>query len=175
MAPKGVTNRSDGVTERGQRFGIPRGLTRNEGVTVFLSQMMGKQGDQREQAKQGWGGARNGLVRPLPLRLDAEMLADFTLSHFNGLITNDKFCITREVHLKLSWWRKPRKERVDIVDAAESCGGKHETRMDEAASADRAYRRPAAVGSGLPDGVDVGNGSSDTPTLSVRSHLPAKP
>jgi hypothetical protein len=47
--------------------------------------------------------------------------------------------------------------------------------MDEAASADRAYRRPAAVGSGLPDGVDVGNGSSDTPTLSVRSHLPAKP
>jgi site-specific DNA recombinase len=27
--------------------------------------------------------------------------------HFNGLITNDKFCLTRRGQLKLTWWRRP--------------------------------------------------------------------
>jgi hypothetical protein len=26
---------------------------------------------------------------------------------FNGLITNDKFCLTRYGKLQLSWWRRP--------------------------------------------------------------------
>ena len=26
---------------------------------------------------------------------------------FNGLITNDKFCLTRMRQLQLSWWRRP--------------------------------------------------------------------
>jgi hypothetical protein len=25
----------------------------------------------------------------------------------NGLITNDKFCLTRRGQLKLTWWRRP--------------------------------------------------------------------
>ena len=28
-------------------------------------------------------------------------------SFFNGLITNDKFCLTRRGQLKLTWWRRP--------------------------------------------------------------------
>jgi hypothetical protein len=26
---------------------------------------------------------------------------------FNGLITNDKFCLTRKGQLQLTWWRRP--------------------------------------------------------------------
>jgi hypothetical protein len=26
---------------------------------------------------------------------------------FNGLITNDKFCLTRRGQLQLTWWRRP--------------------------------------------------------------------
>ena len=26
---------------------------------------------------------------------------------FNGLITNDKFCLTRRCQLELTWWRRP--------------------------------------------------------------------
>ena len=26
---------------------------------------------------------------------------------FNGMITNDKFCMTRQGRLRLSWWRRP--------------------------------------------------------------------
>ena len=26
---------------------------------------------------------------------------------FNGLITNDKFCLTRRGELELTWWRRP--------------------------------------------------------------------
>jgi hypothetical protein len=104
--------------------------------------------------------------------------AGFVISEalLNGLITNDKFCITREVRLKLSWWRKPLKERVgvDTAEAVQSCGGKNETRMAQAASADRARRCPAVLGSGLPDVADVDSGFRDvqsrpaakSPTLS---------
>ena len=30
-----------------------------------------------------------------------------SLEHLNGLITNDKFCISRHSELDLSWWRRP--------------------------------------------------------------------
>jgi hypothetical protein len=30
---------------------------------------------------------------------------------FNGLITNDKFCMSRTARLQLSWWRLPRSAR----------------------------------------------------------------
>jgi hypothetical protein len=26
---------------------------------------------------------------------------------FNGIITNDKFCLSRQGELQLTWWRRP--------------------------------------------------------------------
>ncbi len=39
---------------------------------------------------------------------------------FNGLITNDKFCMSRTARLQLSWWRLPRKARQTSSDEGES-------------------------------------------------------
>jgi hypothetical protein len=39
---------------------------------------------------------------------------------FNGLITNDKFCMSRTARLQLSWWRLPRSARQAISDGVES-------------------------------------------------------
>jgi hypothetical protein len=30
---------------------------------------------------------------------------------FNGLLTSDKFCWTRHVQLKLTWWRRALRQR----------------------------------------------------------------
>ena len=38
----------------------------------------------------------------------------------NGLITNDKFCMSRTARLQLSWWRLPRSARQAISDGVES-------------------------------------------------------
>jgi hypothetical protein len=44
---------------------------------------MGPDGNKRVQPKQRWGGAQDGQVGPLPLRLDAEVLADFLKSRLD--------------------------------------------------------------------------------------------
>ena len=33
---------------------------------------------------------------------------------FNGIITNDKFCLTRWGELQLSWWRRPLRLRNSL-------------------------------------------------------------
>jgi hypothetical protein len=53
---------------------------------------------------------------------------------FNGLITNDKFCFTREVRLKLTWWRRALKQRSAASFSATILtggGGSDEAPMDE--------------------------------------------
>jgi hypothetical protein len=55
----------------------------------------------------------------------------------NGLITNDKFCFTRDVRLKLTWWRRALKQRSvasSSVTILTGCGSSDETPMDEASS-----------------------------------------
>src|SRR5262249_47985053 len=54
----------------------------------------------------------------------------------NGVITNDKFCLTRQGHLQLTWWRFPLRRRGEAarrdvaapVEAAQR-GGSDETAM----------------------------------------------
>lgn len=123
-----------------------------------LTQFMTPQGGDGHRQQQPFQAFR--MLQPGVVNIKAAGLV-VSEALLNGLITNDKFCITREVRLKLSWWRKPLKERVDTADAVQSCGGKNETRMAEAASADRASRCPAALGSGLPDVADVDSGFRD--------------
>jgi hypothetical protein len=61
-----------------------------------------------------WGGALLFLVEPLsPVEYDlrADQGAPRRLRrdclYFNGLITNDKFCLSRSGRLVLNWWRLP--------------------------------------------------------------------
>ena len=39
---------------------------------------------------------------------------------FNGLITNDKFCLSRTARLHLSWWRLPRSARQRSSEEVQS-------------------------------------------------------
>jgi|SRR5256712_13251363 len=62
--------------------------------------------------------------------IPADEAADFVVSKphvfarfkifLNGLITNDKFCMSRTARLQLSWWRLPRSARQTISDGVES-------------------------------------------------------
>jgi hypothetical protein len=54
----------------------------------------------------------------VPARPEAHLIvvqAYFTLAFgeatLNGMITNDKFCVTRACVLPLSWWRCPKSRR----------------------------------------------------------------
>jgi hypothetical protein len=84
------------------------------------------------------------------------------LPHFNGLITNDKFCMVRTGKLKLNHWRLPLKRRIGIpgekVYSAQKvmeCGGDHETPLDDPPRGEGMPGWAEALGSSLP--ADPGN------------------
>jgi hypothetical protein len=79
---------------------------------------------------------------------------------FNGLLTNDKFCLTRPVRLHLSWsryevWQRrmaPPVQRLPCpLGESTRCGGQDETSMASSPVARRISRRATALGSGLPE------------------------
>jgi hypothetical protein len=51
--------------------------------------------------------------------VQTQIFSVFKLS-LNGLITNDKFCMSRTARLQLSWWRLPRNARQTISAGVES-------------------------------------------------------
>jgi hypothetical protein len=66
------------------------------------------------------------------------MLFEIAEHLFNGLITNDKFCLTRTGKLRLSHWRRPLRLRAPetrqtVYSASEEsdCGGNHETQVED--------------------------------------------
>jgi len=75
---------------------------------------------------------------------------------FNGLTTNDKFCLTVTSPVKLTWARRPRAGigvPVHLANLSEdvrkSSGGEHATELANSTSAATDSRRGAAVGSSL--------------------------
>jgi hypothetical protein len=119
--------------------------------------LMSEQGHQREQPEQGWRGAQDCQVGPLALRLDAEMAADFVEGNFNGLITNDKFCLSRTARLTLTWSRRPLRlrdqstgEPVYPSDETSHCGGTDETPVENSPRAATEPGWATPMGSGLP-------------------------
>ncbi|CAI07190.1 hypothetical protein ebA1938 [Aromatoleum aromaticum EbN1] len=74
----------------------------------------------------------------------------------DGLITNDKFCVTRFVRLTLTSprhdWRRQGTAQHAACPSAESvlCGGGHETPMADSPADEAVAGRSAAVGSSLP-------------------------
>src|SRR6202042_3131201 len=71
--PQHAADSGDGVTERWFRLGVPCCDVWTQDVRGAASQAIGPHGDQREQREQRRGGAQDRQVRPLPLRLHAEM------------------------------------------------------------------------------------------------------
>ena len=75
--------------------------------------------------------------------------------HFiNGLVTNDKFCMSRQSTIKLLWSRKPyssrpRKSAYAPAEISQQ-GGYHETPLVDTATVSGGSRRDATVGSRLP-------------------------
>ncbi len=51
--------------------------------------------------------------------VEAKVFGGFKIL-LNGLITNDKFCMSRTAQLQLSWWRLPRNARQTISVGVES-------------------------------------------------------
>jgi len=83
---------------------------------------------------------------------------------FNGLITNDKFCMTRSRRLQLNWSRRPLRLRIPVTEekvysASEEseCGGNHETPVENSPEGTGVPRRTEPVGSSLF--VSSGNSS----------------
>jgi hypothetical protein len=116
-----------------------------------------EQGHDREQREQAGRGARDRPVRPLALGLDAEMVAHLAERDLDGLITNDKFCLSRPGRLVLSWWRYPLRRREQeqaqhgaVPDTDGDRGGVHAAPL-AGPSPDAAGRgRSTPMGSGLP-------------------------
>ena len=154
-APDFMPDRCQGITKGGVRLGVPGRLARHHFAAA--SRGVRQHGNQREQPQQGRGRACDGLVGPLPLGLHAQVLTDFAVGHFNGLITNDKFCLSRTGRLTLSWSRRPLRCRVP-ADASPAyppndlvhCGGPHETQLARKPAPDPQPRRAAPMGSSLP-------------------------
>src|SRR3954452_25551640 len=99
--------------------------------------------------------------RPPPMRKPPK-------AAFNGLITNDKFCLTRTVWLRLSWPRARGLRRasapLNLCDELTHCGGEDATATQLAGPAHRCThgQRSAALGPGLSASPAMG-GSAPTP------------
>jgi len=87
--------------------------------------------------------------RPGPVQVDFDGL----VQHLDGLITNDKFCFVRRLRLSLTWWRLPLRLRASVLQTDVALSGEPDDPdpdVDRLPPAQRAPRRRAAVGSGLP-------------------------
>jgi hypothetical protein len=86
----------------------------------------------------------------------AVTLFDPSMILLNGLITNDKFCLSRISPYRVRWARRPPQRRVFRVmtdylhNDPEHCGGSHETPVAYPASVPGGRGGRAAMGSGLP-------------------------
>lgn len=79
----------------------------------------------------------------------------------NGLIANDKFCVSRVARLQLTWsryevWRqRTAAPKTNPSVEIHFCGGCHETTMADSPADDGVNGRPAAMGSSLPMAAGV--------------------
>jgi hypothetical protein len=77
----------------------------------------------------------------------------------NGLITNDKFCLTRQSQIKLQWSRKPYRFRprksAYALDETAHQGAYHETPVADTSSVSDHGRRRTAIGPSLPNALTM--------------------
>jgi hypothetical protein len=119
---------------------------------------IGQQGSHPPILDEGIGGKHEGVpaqdrfVGLQPIIGQTEAFLEIPVVDLNGLITNDKFCFTREVRLKLTWWRRALKQRSAAsfsVTTLTGYGGSDEPSLDETSSSAGAVGRITPLGSGL--------------------------
>lgn len=103
LAPPVTPDCGQGVAEGGRGLGVPRRGA--HGQPAIAHQVRGQQGHDGEEGEEDGRGPGNGGVAPLTLRLNAQVPAGLLEGDLNGLIANDKFCLTRSGCLQLSWRR----------------------------------------------------------------------
>jgi hypothetical protein len=73
---------------------------------------------------------------------------------FNGVVTNDKFCLIRHCQVQLRWSRQPYRSRPrradDLLDETSHREGSHETALAGTTAIPANGGRGAAMGSGVP-------------------------
>jgi hypothetical protein len=116
-------------------------------VTVRLGTEKGSDLIEDEVETRGSGEGFEPARRPVAL-LDTPMVL------LNGLITNDKFCLSRLSQVKLRWSRRPYRFRPrksdDAPDDIRHWEGSHETSLAHTASIPADGGWGTTVGSGLP-------------------------
>jgi hypothetical protein len=90
------------------------------------------------------------------------------LERRNGLITNDKFCLSRSAHLKLSWSRYEiylRRKAGGVANYLREervyHGGENETPMAGSPPDSPIYRRSTTLGSSIPELAPMVTGTPD--------------
>ena len=104
-----------GAAKLGQQF-HQQGHRHLKGLTVGCRRNAGASGihDVREDKHHPDLYQDQFLLATPPMR-HAQILFEHTKSHFNGTITNDKFCMSRTGKLEFSWWRLPRSARISAT------------------------------------------------------------
>lgn len=87
LAPDRIAHGGLSIGESRARFGVPRGG--RDPLPLVDREPCSQQRDDREQGEQAGRGAGDGLVRPLPPRLDTEMGARFLEGDLNGPATHE--------------------------------------------------------------------------------------
>lgn len=82
------------------------------------------------------------------------------------MITNDKFCMSRNGKLELSWWRRPLRLRESSANQvlythgekkAHQGGNTYETKMEAASRISRAGGRSETMGPSISETPNVGS------------------
>jgi len=80
-----------------------------------------------------------------------QRVLQFPVVVLDGLITNGKFCCTRRVRLRLTWWHRPlRLRRSGLETDAVPVGAPHDPDLDCLPPDQPPPRRGPPLGSGLP-------------------------
>ena len=126
-----------------------------DGVLSGLGETQQHEGDQRHGDLEA-----HGVLAGADEVADVQRLLDPAEEQLNGLITNDKFCLSRTGRLTLTWWRYPLRlwdpapEGMDtVLDLEGDRGGGHEAPLAGLPSDAAGLGRSPVVGSGLHGSV----------------------
>ena len=99
ISPQGAAHQGKRIGKGGERFRIPGGST--DSALMMGQQVMSQEGNQGKQAQQDGRGTNDGLVRPLPLGFDAQMLAHMAKGgfHLPTLHKEGQDLLRRERHI----------------------------------------------------------------------------
>jgi len=157
LIPGGMGFERSGGVSRGS-LGSARGRGRRGGEVAERGDIGTLQADERIGAHHQFPPARDGVVLGHPLVGPAQVILRMLKPVCNGLVTNDKFCLSRSARLHLSHWHLPWRRRLgavaqEVYPAHQRVGVGGDTNEAPPTAGPPPVsgnpRRPAAMGSGL--------------------------